>query len=103
MIFGQSDLKSYFVTADRGNTHSRRHGLRLVQYSTTDYFEVLYDMVVKKFTFAISSPDEFLYIYIYDNVVTADPEPLVETGKTLDLSDKRGRISWVACMAAGSR
>jgi len=30
-------------------------------YNNGLYFEVLCDVVVKKFTFAISSPDEFLY------------------------------------------
>jgi len=46
----------------RGHTHSRRHGLRRVEYSTTDHIlNFFYDVVEKKFTFAISSPDEFLY------------------------------------------
>jgi len=47
----------------RSHTHSRRYGVRRVEYSTTDYFEVLYDVVVKNFTSAISSPDEFFYFF----------------------------------------
>ena len=54
----------------RGNTHSWRHGLRRVEYSTTDYIlKALYHVVVKKFTFSISSVDEFLFYY-YNNRFT---------------------------------
>jgi len=48
----------------RGHTHSWRHGLRRVEYSTTDY--ILKYIVrrgrKKKFTFVISSTDEFLFL-----------------------------------------
>jgi len=53
----------------RGHTHSRRrHGLRRVEYSTTDYILSIVRrgrLVVKKLTFAISSPDEFLFVFLY--------------------------------------
>jgi len=36
------------VLISRGQTHSRRYGLRRVEYSTTDYtLKILYDVVVK--------------------------------------------------------
>ena len=33
------------------------------------FIEFVYDVVVKKFTFAISSPDEFLVIHLIDSSV----------------------------------
>jgi len=47
----------------------------------------MHDVVVKKFTFTISSPDEFLYIYVINNSIIMQSSYVygmgIATGQTL--------------------